>query len=209
MKQVVLSRAFFSLFVLSLGPKRKELKKQLETEIEAQIRRVLPLLEDKEIRLDGHQHIQMIPVMMKSIRDVIHKMNLKVSYIRYSTEPLSPYIKHTELWKDYKIINIIKNIVLNVFGWLDRPVMKEMGLPTNMIMGLVISGNLEQRLVEALLPDFKKIADKKNKQLELVMHPGYGMKSGEGIDKKGGIFEQFYLDDGRKREYDCLLNIGR
>ena len=197
-------QSFFSLFLLSLGPKRKALKAQLKREIRAQIGRVLPLLSGRELRLDGHQHVQMVPIVMDALRDVIQEDGLRVEYIRWSCEPLGPYLKNLSLWRDYGLVNLVKNLVLNVFGWLDRGYMKELGLRRNMILGLVISGNLEYRLITRLLPDFEAAAARRGVDLELVMHPGWGIGPGESLDVPGGPFEAFNTDPGRKREYDCL-----
>lgn len=199
--------SFFRLFLLSLGPKRGRLKAQLKTEIRAQIGRVVPLLSGRPLRLDGHQHIQMVPVVMSALRDVIREDGLRPEYIRWSCEPLGPYLKNMDLWRDYGLVNLVKNLVLNVFGWLDHRYMKELGLPRNMILGLVISGNLEYRLISRLLPDFQKTAARRGVDLELVMHPGWGFCPGDSLDVPGGPFEAFNTDPGRKREYDCLLKL--
>lgn len=199
--------SFFRLFLLSLGPKRGTLKAQLKTEIRAQIGRVEPLLSGRPLRLDGHQHIQMVPVVMCALRDVIREDGLRPDYIRWSCEPLGPYLKNADLWRDYGLVNLVKNLVLNVFGWLDHRYMKELGLSRNMILGLVISGNLEYRLISRLLPDFQKAAARRGMDLELVMHPGWGFGPGDSLDVPGGPFEAFNTDPGRKREYDCLLKL--
>lgn len=199
--------SFFKIFARSLLPGRKALKAQLKTELRAQIRRVQPLLAGRALRLDGHQHIQMVPIVMGAVRDVIREDGLEVEYIRWSCEPLGPYLRNLSLWRDYGPVNLVKNLVLNVFGWLDRGHMKAMGLKRNMVMGLVISGNLEYRLVERLLPDFEKTAARKGVDLELVMHPGWGIGPGDSLDVPGGPFEAFNMDAGRRREYDCLLRL--
>jgi predicted glycoside hydrolase/deacetylase ChbG (UPF0249 family) len=199
--------SFFRLFALSLTHRRGALREQLKQEIKAQIQRVRPLLGDRPLRLDGHQHIQMIPIVMGAIREVVEENDYPVVYIRYSQEPLAPYLRHPSLWRDYKPVNLVKNLVLNVFSLWDRRHMSAMGLSRNIIMGLVISGNLEYRLVSVLLPDFQRIAQRRGVDVELVMHPGWGIASGEGLDVPGGIFEAFYADAGRKREYDCLKKL--
>ena len=53
--------SFERLLFLSLGPSRRALSRQMEAEFTRQIRRVAPLLAGRGLRLDGHQHIQMIP----------------------------------------------------------------------------------------------------------------------------------------------------
>lgn len=199
--------SFFRLFALSLGSKGRALKAQLKTEIRAQIKRVLPLLAGRGLRIDGHQHIQMIPVVMAALRDVLREEELRAEYVRWSCEPLTPYLRNLRFWRDYGPVNVVKNLVLNVLGWFDRGYMKDMGQTRNMVMGLVISGNLEYRLVSGLLPEFQRAAVDRGVDLELVMHPGWGIGPGESLDVSGGPFEAFNTDPGRKREYDCLMKI--
>lgn len=198
-------QSFFKLLLLSITPERERLKSQLATELRAQIRRVLPLLAGRGLRIDGHQHIQMIPVVMSALADVLAEERLQAEYIRWSCEPLGPYLRHLRFWRDYGPVNLVKNLVLNVLGWFDHVYMKDMGQRRNMVMGLVISGNLEYRLVSSLLPDFEKAASRRGVDLELVMHPGWGIGPGESLDVPGGPFEAFNTDSGRKREYDCLI----
>ena len=199
--------SFFKLFALSLGPKRKALKEQLTGELTAQIERVRALLGGRPLRLDGHQHIQMVPVVMETVRDIVKARGYEVEYIRYSRESLRPYLKNPGLWRDYGPVNILKNLVLNVFALRDRAYMKDMGLARGTVMGLVLSGNMEYRLVSRLLPDFERAAARRGCDLELVMHPGWGIGPGQGLDVPGGPFEAFGLSPGRKKEYDCLKQL--
>lgn len=201
------SKSFFRIFLLSLGPEREKLKKQLKTELRAQIKRVRPLLAGRGLRIDGHQHVQMIPVVMSALADVLAEENLQAEYVRWSCEPLGPYLKHLRYWLDYGAVNVVKNLVLNVLGLFDRVYMKDMNQRRNMVMGVVLSGNMEYRLVSALLPDFQKAANRRGVDLELVMHPGWGIGPGESLDVPGGPFEAFNTAPGRRREYSCLMKI--
>ncbi len=196
-------QSFFGLFVQTLLHPRA-MGAQMAREFSAQLDRTAPLLGDRPLRLDGHQHIQMIPGVMAAIQAVLAGRGVKAAYIRFSREPLGPYLRHRELWREYRPVNILKNLVLNGFALWDGRYMRRMGLEKNMVMGLVLSGGLEHRLVRALLPDMERAAAKRGAELELVMHPGWGVGPGEGLDVPGGPFEAFYLSPGRKREYDCL-----
>lgn len=199
--------SFARLLALSLGSKRKALIAQMEEEFTAQIARVLPLTGGRPLRLDGHQHIQMIPAVLAAVRNVLQSNGWTAEYVRFSRESLGPYLRHPSLWRDIRPVNLVKNVLLNVLAWFDGGYMRDMGVRRNRILGLGISGNLEYRLVSALLPDFQRIAQKRGEDLELVMHPGWGIAPGEGLDMPGGSFEAFYADPGRRREYDCLKKI--
>ncbi len=197
--------SFERLLFLSLGPSRRALSRQMEAEFTRQIRRVAPLLAGRGLRLDGHQHIQMIPAVARAACSALEALGLRAEYMRWSCEPLGPYLRHPGLWKEFRPVNLAKNLVLNTLAPFGAGTMARMGLRRNMVMGLVCSGDVNSRVVGAVLPDMERLAEKRGKTLELVMHPGWGVEPGESLDRPGGVFEAFALDPGRKREYDCLL----
>ena len=201
--------SFGRLLLISLTPKRGELTAQIQRELTKQIVRVRELLPDRPLWLDGHQHIQMIPAVADAIARAVLAGGWPVEHMRWSCEPLRPYLRKVSFWKDYRPVNIVKNIVLNTLSLFARKHMRRMGLRCNLVMGLVVSGDMELRYVRALLPEMERIAARRGKDLELVMHPGWGIRSGEGLDVPGGVFEKFYLDPGRKKEYDCLRELFR
>lgn len=197
---------FFGLFLRSLVRPRA-MHEQMVREFTAQLRRCLPLLEGRPLRLDGHQHVHMIPAVMAAVRDTLAAEGLQAAYIRYSQEPLWPCLRHRELWRTYRPVNLLKNLVLNIFALWDGRTMRAMGLRKNRIMGLALSGDMALDPVRALLPDMERAAAKRGADLELVMHPGWGIGPGEGLDVPGGPFEAFALSPGRRREYDCLRRL--
>ena len=199
--------SFGRLLLLSLTPLRGALVAQIQREFTAQIRAVTTAAPGRPLRLDGHQHIQMIPAAADAAVRAVRSLGLTVEYMRWTCEPLGPYLRHVSLWRYYRPVNVVKNIVLNALSIFARKHMRRLGLPCGMAMGLVLSGDMELRLVRALLPDMERIAARRGKDLELVMHPGWGICPGEGLDVPGGVFERFALDPGRKKEYDCLLEL--
>lgn len=200
-------QSFFRLLILSLGPGRRELQRQLAHEFSLQLRRVLPLTGNRPIRLDGHQHIQMIPAVLAAIRDTTRANGWDVTYIRWVREPLWPFLRRPSLWRYYRPVNILKNIVLNLLALPSGRIARDMGLARNMAMGLVLSGNMAYEPVHRLLPELERIAARRGMDLEVVIHPGWGIGPGQGLDVPGGPFEAFYLSPGRKAEYDCLMKL--
>ena len=199
-------QSFAELLLLSFF-RRKKFRAQAALEIGKQYEAVSAILEEPLHRFDGHQHIQMIPGVLEALCEVLREKKLSPEYIRCSREPLSPYFRHPELWCRLKPVNWVKNGLLNVLGWMTAGKFRGLGLAPARVLGLLISGDLEYDLVKPLLPDFEALAARKDFQLELVMHPGYGIPAGGGIDLPGGIFEQFDLSPNRKKEYDCLLQL--
>lgn len=198
--------SFARLLVQSVTHPRA-LRQQLIREFTLQIQRVLPLLGDRPLRLDGHQHVHMVPAVLAAVRDTVCQSGWTAAYIRWAREPLLPYLRHRELWKYYSFSNLAKNAALNLLALPGGRIMDEMGLAKNAVMGLMLSGNMAYEPVKALLPDMERAAARRGADLELVMHPGWGVGPGEGLDVPGGIFERFALSPGRKAEYDCLHKL--
>ncbi len=200
-------RESFLRLLLHGAAQPRALHEQLVREFTLQIKRVLPLMGDRPLRLDGHQHIQMIPAVLAAIRDTVEENGWTVTYIRWAREPLQPFLRHPSLWRYYRPVNIVKNIVLNLLSIPGGRIMEEMGLARNMAMGLVLSGNMAYEPVRRLLPELERIAARRGVDLEVMIHPGWGIGPGEGLDVPGGPFEAFYLSPGRKAEYDCLHRL--
>ena len=200
-------QSFFQLLVLSLGPERRQLRQQLIHEFTLQMRRVLPLTGGRPIRLDGHQHIQMIPGVLAAIRDMARQSNYELTYIRWPREPLWPFLRHVSLWRYYRPVNLVKNLVLNLLALPSGRILRQMGLKQNMAMGLMLSGHMAYEPVRRLLPELERIAARRGVDLEVVIHPGWGVAPGQGLDVPGGHLEAFQLSPGRKEEYDCLMKL--
>lgn len=199
-------RSFLRLTALGVFRPRA-LREQLTREFVRQIRRVRPLLDGRPLRLDGHQHIQMIPAVLAAVRDAVEQIGCPVEYIRWSWEPLGPYLRHRELWRSIRPVNVVKNLVLRALSVPSQRILRQMGLPANMVMGLVLSGDMEYKPVSRLLPEMTAAADRRGAALELVMHPGWGVGPDEGLDAVSGPYRAFYLSPGRKKEYDCLHRL--
>ena len=129
-------QTFFRLFIQGCLPGRKALKAQLKKELRAQLRRVWPLLDGRALRLDGHQHIQMAPIVLAALAEALAEEGLRPAYLRWSCEPLGPYLRKMSLWRDYRPVNIVKNLVLNLCGRLGRRRLRAMGLAPGMVMAL-------------------------------------------------------------------------
>ena len=91
-----------------------ELKKELKAEISAQTERFREAFgADMPLRFDGHQHTQMIPVVYWALLEVIVERHYRTEYIRVTKEPVLPYLKSAGLWRTYRPINWVKNLILN------------------------------------------------------------------------------------------------
>ena len=197
--------SFFQVLLWSLTGKRKELRRQIELEMRAQLARMLPYV--KSIRVDSHQHYHMIPVVLQSILKAVKESGREIGFIRVPAEPLSPFLKHPELWLTYRPINLVKNLVLNVLNVMDVRTLKPYRRKSAVFFGILLSGRMDLQRVRRLLPDFRKIADRKDLTLEILCHPG-GVEQPESLmDVKNTDCVWFYTSEGRKIEKEMLMKI--
>lgn len=207
------SISFFKVLLLSFTGKRKELKRQVQAEMKAQIRRMLPYVDC--LRLDSHQHYHMIPLVLGSILDAIEELKQEgesvpeIEFIRIPAEPILPFLKHPSFYATYRPINLIKNVVLNVLNVLDASLLKPYRKKSAVFFGILLSGKMDYHRVSVLRSDFLKIAEKKGLPLEILCHPG-GVKTPEELldqENKGCV--EFYLSEGRGIEKEMLKRMER
>lgn len=198
--------SFFKLLLLSIGPKRKELKKELKLEIRAQLKKAKPYLD--EINVDSHVHYHMIPLVLKSILEVIKEEGYEINYLRVPAEPLMPFIRNRKLG-GFSLVNIIKNLVLNILAFSDRKMLKEYKDKTAVFFGIVMSGHMDIDRVSALLPEFKKIAGKKNMDVEVLAHPGRANSMETLLDPSNIEYSKAPLSEDRHIEKKMFMEIAK
>lgn len=215
------SITFFRVLLLSFTGKRKELKRQIKTEMQAQLERMLPYVET--LRIDSHQHYHMIPVVLESILEAAEGLGGRtagksrpaagklqkpeIAFIRIPAEPVLPFLKHPGLYATYRPVNLIKNMVLNILNVLDGPLLRPYRDRSAVFWGIVLSGRMDLKRVSVLFPDFQKIAVRKGLPLEVLCHPGGASGPEELMDRENRDCMAFYTSENRKTEKNMLLHI--
>ena len=200
--------SFIGLFLLSLSPKRKELKKQIYKEIQSQIKFWKKAMgENTSFAIDTHQHTHMIPLIFKTLMRVIKEEGLKVSYLRIPDEPLSPYIYTPSLYFEYHPVGLIKQWLLKTLAFINRKELKKSKIQSAYFMGIMFSGKLKEERIKKLLPHYIKLAKKHNKDIEIGFHPGYVQDTEELMDGIRQDFKKFYFSPWRNVEYNTLINF--
>lgn len=195
--------SFIGLFFLMLSPKRKLARQQISQEMKAQIQRLRFFLGDR-IEIDSHQHVYMIPGVFQALRNVLEELQIEVQDMRIPAEPISPFLKHPSLYPTYNPENIIKNILLNLLYFFIKSDLKKLGIRRKIFMGILFAGCMDSKRVLKVLPDFCRIAQKKDASLELLFHPGSIFPGEEPLDKRKRSFVMFYHSKGRRIEAQTL-----
>lgn len=189
--------------------KRKTIKKELKAEIKAQTRLFIEKFGDEApLRFDGHQHTQMIPLVYEALLEVIEEEGYRTEYIRVTKEPILPFLKNISLWRTYRPINWIKNILLNLYAFrMERKVRVLTGQPPMFLWGVLLSGNMDKNRVEKLLPLMLAQAKRRGRSLEILFHPGVTLPEEIGEELSGEESLKFYLSEGRALEWEALMTV--
>ena len=190
------------------------LKKELKAEIAAQTERFRKVFGTRmPLRFDGHQHTQMIPVVYWALLEVIVERRCATEYIRVTKEPILPFLKAPGLWRTFRPVNGIKNLILNFLApGMEKTVVRnhpswQKETPPMFLWGLVMSGQMDEARVKRLLPAMKEQAEKKGRNLEILFHPGtvLGEELGEEFCNQGA--NRFHVSEGRRTEYQAVMSL--
>ena len=209
------------LFIASLGGMKKDLKEQVKKEIKAQIDKTYEVIDNcieiakknnieckqKGLRIDSHVHTHPIPVIFDALIEVIKEEKYNVEYIRNPKEPILPFIKNVSLWKTYGIVNFAKNIVLNIFSIKVDKYCKKQGIELMYMWGLLMSGHMDYDRIQKLYNGMVNYSNKYHRKVELLFHPGIGLKDEYSNEKNIEYFNDFNSSENRKVEKDAVIRI--
>ena len=185
---------------------RKKIKLQLKTEILAQVRKCLDanIINKNAIRIDSHQHPHMIPLVFEALKEAVFELEndgYKIEYIRNTQDPILLYGG-----KDIFSMNTVKCLILNFYSIKVKNYLISKKLPVNYLCGVYFSGKMDSRL-KKVLPKFIKKAEKQDRNIELLFHPGTMLKSELTREFKKEGFNEFHLSENRKIEYNTLKEL--
>lgn len=185
----------------------KDLRKQVKEECMAQIQRVCQVMEkDYKVGIDSHMHYHMIPVVFRGLYDACMTLDVKIGYIRWPVEPFIPFLKHIEIWRNISCINLVKSILLHIFGIINYPILVKAGWKkkTAVFFGVLFSGRMFYNPVRSVLPEFELYAKRKRKDLEVLFHPGGIYNGEEYLDDK---YIGYYQMKNRSKEGKALIKL--
>lgn len=203
-----LNCSFGALLLRSFLPGRNRYRDQLKQELYAQIKAVQSYYpEGTALRLDGHAHYHMIPVVFDAMMDVIREEKLNISYIRIPREHTALYLRCLNKLQDFSPINLIKVLILNLLSL--RAETKYRNILQNMekklFLGVFLSGRMYYENVIHILPDAIALAEKQGINLEILGHPG-GVFESEDIARITSDEDRKFLTSPlRNREKSLFL----
>lgn len=203
---------FGTLLIHSYLPDRGKYRAALREEIRAQIRALLPYLEKGTgLRIDGHAHYHMLPVVFDALIDAVREDNLNISYIRVPQDRLRPYLRHWRELEGFRVINLIKTLVLDLLSWRNRRKYKALfaQLEQRIFLGILFSGNMCYKNVSAVLPEAELLAERKGWGVEIVAHPGGVYEPEDAAEITHADDLVFMAHDNRRKEAEMFYKMGR
>lgn len=202
-------KSFATLFLWNYTAgqkKRSALKRQLSAEIRAQLRAVTQEHDFHITAIDSHQHYHMIPLVFDCLMKVLAEEEFQTLDIRQIRIPVDPVraVLFSGGHKKIPFINRIKWLILKTSAGRNNKILKKKGIEAPVFFGIFYTCEMKWEVVKALLPAFKKYADKKGAMLELMFHPGNLTADYELLDGRRKALWEFYASDNRFFEAECL-----
>ena len=165
----------------------------------------------QELRIDSHQHTHMIPVVAEALFEVLEEQGWKASYIRDAKEPFFVFLKKTSLYKTYRPVNFVKNILLNYCSALLQKRFRNAGMKPMYLWGLIMSGHMDEARIVKLLPAMEKKAAHAGRSLEILFHPGQVLKEeiSDEFSQEDAIAFHISPDRGVEKQAVYMLDLAQ
>ena len=137
-----LPSGFGTLLLASLLPwQRRRIAPQLHRVLQQQISRYRQLTGLRQIRLDGHQHIHLVPLVLDAVLDLARSES--ISWVRTTRESLPEGLSLRLWWRSLQTGGLIKWCVLQLLSGLAVPRLHRAGLQTNRrFAGVLFTGSM-------------------------------------------------------------------
>ena len=137
-----LPTGFGGLLLASLLPwQRRRIAPQLRTVLLQQISRFRQLTGLQHIRLDGHQHIHLVPLVLDAVLDLSRTEG--ITWVRTTREPLPEGLSPRLWWRSLQTGGLLKWLVLQLLSGLAMTRLRRAGLQTNRrFAGVLFSGSM-------------------------------------------------------------------
>ena len=199
-------RSFIGLFLASFSPKRKELERQMYTEIQKQLHFWIEKTGDRCISVDCHQHAYEVPWVFKTVIQVIRDENLDVKYLRIPAERVRAHVFTPSLYTSYSLTGLVKQWLLKILALFNRIWLKGLKFESAYFLGVMFSGKLNKTRVQKLLKHYLHYSEKNGRNIEVAFHPGLASDGADLVAGSREDFKKFYSSPWRNVEYETLVN---
>ena len=202
------NRSFGELLLASIIAGKK-LERQVAIEAFAQINRTLDFLpDDYKLRLDSHRHYHMIPAIFRGVCRAAKKTHREIEYVRLPIEDFRLYLSNPSLWARIQPLSIVKALVLNSCGMINKMYMRKLRLSYENFayIGVIFTDRMFFENIEPLVKMIKGGKFFAGQDVEIQFHPGKVLK-GEPLHKTK--FADWFASDNRDKEAEALKRFAK
>ncbi|WP_254896277.1 ChbG/HpnK family deacetylase [Synechococcus sp. HK05] len=184
-------------------PPRQRVEAQLAQELEAQIRRFQELFPTRPLRLDGHQHVHLTPLVWGQLRQL--PPALQPSWIRSLREPW-PWrgIPLALWWQGCLGLGPIKWLLLRLLNRGRAAELARRGIATNAgFCGVLFTGRIDAVVVAAAQRQLRPSGGL------VLAHPARGLLADAPELQAYPLSRRFYASPWRAREAEVLMRRTR
>lgn len=130
-------------------PRRQRIERQLACEVRAQIQRFQQLFPGRDLRLDGHQHVHLLPVVWQQLQQLPAEFTPR--WIRTLREPW-PWrgLALTAWWGSCRSLGPIKWLLLRILNTGRAAELERCGIATNHgFCGVLFTGRIDGSVIAA------------------------------------------------------------
>ncbi|KZR90642.1 ChbG/HpnK family deacetylase [Synechococcus sp. MIT S9508] len=205
-----LKRSFGQWLLLSLLPRRhptrRRIEDQLGLELDAQIKRFRSFCGDAPIHLDGHQHIHLVPIVLRAA--LARAGSNSITWMRLTEEPL-PTGLPLRYWRAaIRHSGLLKWLVLQLLSRRARPAIRRFGLTSNQsFAGVLFTGQMAGAPILAAWRELSSVEPQPGATPPLLLaHPGAPLKL--DLVKAGfSVSQRFAASTWRQREWRALQDL--
>ena len=203
-----LPTGFGRLLLASLLPwQRRRIAPQLRTVLQQQISRYRQLTGLHPIRLDGHQHIQLVPLVLDAVLDLADAES--ITWVRTTREALPEGLSLRLWWRSLQTGGLLKWLILQLLSALAIPRLRRAGLATNQrFAGVLFSGSMfGTAFRRSWETAYSSITGDRASQPVVLIHPALP-HAASGMDQ--GAFQQsvaFFNSTNRQKEWSSAQQL--
>lgn len=190
-------------FVPLWCPPRRRLEGQLALELEAQIRRFQALFPGRPLRLDGHQHVHLTPLVWRQLRQL--PPSLQPIWIRSLREPW-PWggIPLVLWWQSCLALGPIKWLLLRLLNSGRATELARRGIATNAgFCGVLFTGRIDAAVIAAAQRQLRPGGG------VVLAHPAGGSLVEASELQAYPLSRRFYASPWRVQEAEVLMRRTR
>jgi predicted glycoside hydrolase/deacetylase ChbG (UPF0249 family) len=200
-------RDFLGLFLLPvLAPwRRAELRRQIRSELDAQVQRVKRELDSVFLRIDSHRYVHLLPFVFSVVME--RAADWAVREIRIVNEPLYTAGVGVRGLAELITPNLLKLLVLRALSRSCRKQLRRRGFfCPERSLGVLYSGGMTARIVDRGLRRIARRPPAEDAEVEVLIHPGPADPKDRDLWRDNPRQARFYFSPARGVETAVALS---